>query len=211
MVAIDADRTALVVIDLQRAFCAADGSVSRQGRDVQACADVLPACATIVEAFRARRRPVIWTQMAFSPDYGDAGILVHELRPGIAAIGGLQRGTPDVELLLRPRPDEPVLEKTRFSAFHGTTLWDILERASVRDLVLVGVTTSMCVETTAREAGQHDLRVIVPQEAVADLDPEVHAASLDRIAYGFGHVVDTRAVLRAVSPPAVPSSDETVA
>lgn len=211
MLAMDADQAALVVIDLQRAFCAADGSVSRQGRDVHACTAVIPACAAIVEAFRARRRPVIWTRMGFSPDYHDGGVLVHELRPGIAAIGGLQRGTADVDLLLHPHPDEPVLDKVRFSAFHGTSLWNILERKAIRDLVLVGVTTSMCVETTAREAGQHDLRVIVPRDAVADLDPHVHAGSLDRISYGFGHVVDAREVLSKISSPAIPADDETVA
>lgn len=197
----DTDRTALVVIDLQRAFCAVDGSVSRQGRDVSPCAAVLPACASVIEAFRGRQRPIVWTQMGFSSDYADAGLLVHELRPGIATSGGLRWDTADVDLMLAPLPDEPVLRKARFSAFHGTQLWDLVERYDVTDLVLVGVTTSMCIETTAREAGQHDLRVFVPRDAVADIEADVHTASLDRIAYGFGHVVTVAEVLAAVDEP----------
>lgn len=198
MILVNADQAALVAIDLQRAFCAADGSVGRQGRDVSACMAVLPACASLIDAFRRASRPVIWTQMGFAADYADAGLLVSELRPGIAAAGGLRWGSDDVDLLLEPRPGEPVLRKARFSAFHRTRLWELLDRQSIRELVLVGVTTSMCVETTAREAGQRDLRLFVPRDAVADFDPEVHAASLDRIAYGFGHVVTTSDVLAAV-------------
>lgn len=201
MTPMNAERAALVVIDLQRAFCAADGSVSRQGRDVGSCASVVPACASVVKAFRRRRRPVIWTQMGFAPDYRDAGLLVHELRPGIAAAGGLRWDTDDVDLMMAPEPGEPVIRKSRFSAFHGTPLWELIERHNVHELVLVGVTTSMCVETTAREAGQHDLRVFVPRDAVADLDPDVHASSLDRIAYGFGHVVDTGEILSVLAAP----------
>lgn len=187
---------ALVVIDAQRAFCAPDGSVAQQGRDVSACAAALAACRDLVEAWRRRGLPVVWTRMGFQDDYRDAGLLVSSLRPGIAEVGGLRWGTDDVELMLEPQGDEPVVDKARFSALVGTGLIERLERLGATDLVVAGVTTSMCVESTVRDAGQRDYRVFVIEDAVGDLSGQAHLASLRSMAYGFANVL-SRAELEA--------------
>jgi nicotinamidase-related amidase len=191
---------ALLIVDAQRAFCAEDGSVARQGRDVSACADAIRACQDVASLWRGWGRPIIWTRMGFADDYTDGGVLVHELRPGIAEVGGLRWSTPDVDLIPTPAPGDVIIDKPRFSAFVNTALAEGLAGAAITDLVVTGVTTSMCVESTVRDASQRDLRVFVPTECVADLDPQVHAASLDRMAYGFARVASADELLAQVEP-----------
>lgn len=200
----DLDHAALVVVDLQRAFCDATGSVGRQGRDIGACADAVPVCQTLVEAFRESNRPVVWTQMGYEEEYTDGGVLIHSLRPGIARTGGLLWGTDDVALMLSPLPEEYVVRKNRFSAFHNTRLDQILNAVRANTVVVVGVTTSMCVESTVRDAGQRDHDVILVTDAVADIEPDVHTASLNRMAYGFcrlGGAGDLLAALATANAP----------
>ena len=94
-------------------------------------------------------------------------------------------GTPPWELLdaLDVRDGDPVLDKTRYSAFYGTWLEAHLRRTGVRDLVLCGVMTSCCIETTARDAFMRDFRVFVAADATATATAELHVASLRSMAY----------------------------
>jgi ureidoacrylate peracid hydrolase len=91
-----------------------------------------------------------------------------------------------------------IVDKPRYSAFFGTDLDILLAANGVRSLIITGVTTSMCVESTARDAAQRDMRTFVPREAVADFDRARHDASLEAIAFGFGRVVVQEALIQAI-------------
>ncbi|MCA1647955.1 MAG: cysteine hydrolase, partial [Chloroflexi bacterium] len=80
--------------------------------------------------------------------------------------------------------------KNRFSAFVGTNLDNALLNLGVETLVICGVTTNMCVESTVRDASQRDYRVYVVREAVAELDLTRHEHALRAMAFGFGFVVN---------------------
>lgn len=194
------NHTAVLAIDLQRAFCSDDGSVARQGIDVSPCRAAAEQCLKLVAAARPAGLPVIWTRMMFRPDYADGGQLIHELRPGIKESGGLQAGTPDVELIdgADVRPEDVVIDKCRFSAFIGTTLDLMLRQLDISTLVVGGVTTSICVESTVREASQRDYRTYVVRDACADLVPARHDATLDVLDFGFAHVLSLDAALDAM-------------
>ncbi len=183
----------LLVIDLQRAFCLKDGSVARQGRDISACKEVVDKCKPLVVAARMGNVPVIWTRMVFRPDYADGGVLVHSLRPGMKQVGALRAGTEDAEFVpdLDVRDEDFVIEKARFSAFIGTCLELTLRQLAVQRLFVCGVTTSMCVESTVRDASQRDFNVYVIQDACAELDRMRHEASITAMAFGFAKIVDT--------------------
>ena len=189
------DGAALVVVDMQRAFCEPDGSMARSGSDHRECAAVVPTVARLLAAWRRSGRPVVLARYALAPGGADAGLLA-ERSPQLQVPGALVDGTRDAEFVdaVSPRQGELVLTKTRFSAFHGTRLEQHLAAHGVATVVLCGVTTNVCVEGTARDAFARDLRVVVAADACASTDPELHDASLRTIAWCMGDVVTTDAL-----------------
>jgi isochorismate hydrolase len=85
-----------------------------------------------------------------------------------------------------------VIEKKTYDAFFGTELDDRLRNLGVNDIVICGVTTNCCCETTAREAFVRDFRVFFVADATATINEELHLASLRNLAYGFAYVVNTK-------------------
>ena len=107
---------------------------------------------------------------------------------------------PVTELLIehaRPQPGERVIDKNRPSAFIATGLEAMLGRMAVRNLVVCGVTTNCCVETTVRDAAQRDFRTWVVEDAVAEFDDERHRMALQSMAMLFAEVVPLSAVAAA--------------
>lgn len=206
MAALDlhSEPVALLVIDLQNAFCHAGGSLARLGRDIAMCRQVIGPCTRLVAAARRRGVPVIFTRYVYRADYADADLLVREMRPALRAAGALADGSWDAAQVdeLPPAPGDYVIRKNRYSAFYSADLEPLLQRLGVRNLILCGVTTNMCVESTARDAMQRDYRVFVVADATGELEPERHAHALQAIAFGFGQVVTLDEVLRALQPPA---------
>ena len=90
---------------------------------------------------------------------------------------------------------EDIIDKNRYNAFHGTDLDQRLQNAGVKDIIISGVMTNCCVETTARSAFDHDYGVFVVTDACAAADDELHTATLKNLAYGFAYVVDTKRIL----------------
>ncbi len=193
-------RAALLLVDLQRAFCSTDGSVARQGRDVSPCLAAARRAFTLLPAARAAGLPVVWTRMSYRPDYADGGLLVHELRPALKALGALREGSPDAALLPEAdvHPEDFLIPKQRYSAFVGTPLESILRGRDVDTLLVAGVTTSMCVESTVRDAAQRDYRCFVVADACGDFAADRHAASLEAMAFGFAELLDAARAIDAL-------------
>lgn len=196
-----ARHAAFVAIDLQRAFCCTDGSVARQGRDVTACSLAAARCLDLVAAARGAGMPVIWTRLVLRPDYADGGLMIHELRPGLKEIGGVRAGTPDVELIPEAQvaTEDFLIDKARYSAFLGTPLENILRANAIDTLMVGGVTTSMCVESTVREAAQRDFRTFVVRDACGDFSQARQDASLEAMEFGFAGVMSHIEALAAIA------------
>lgn len=192
---------------MQNGFCHPDGSFAALGLDVSMCTAAIAGCAELVEAARAAGVPVVFTRYVYRPDYRDGGVLVHELMPALAEARSLAGGSWDAELVdeLRPREDEFVVDKNRYSAFYGTGLEPILTSLGVRRLVICGVTTNMCVETTARDASQRDYHVLVVSDATGELDRSRHETALATLGFGFGRVLERAEVIEAWSGARAPS------
>ena len=86
---------------------------------------------------------------------------------------------------------ENIIDKSRYNAFHGTDLDQRLKSVSVEDIIITGVMTNCCVETTARSAFDHDYGVFIVADACASAASELHTATLKNLAYGFAYIVDT--------------------
>lgn len=184
--------TILLVIDLQRAFCDADGSMARQGRPIEALQKAARAGSALAQTARAVGAGIIWTRMVFAPDYADGGILTKSIRPNLERIGALRRGSGDENLssMVELEPGDAVIDKTRFSALLGTDLESRLRESGARQIVVCGVTTSMCVESTVRDLAQRDFETYVVADACADFETRRHQSSLESMEFGFARIID---------------------
>lgn len=197
---LEAKAALLLLIDLQRAFCEAGGSMARQGRDITAMRSALAASRALADGVRAHAIPVLWTRMMFQPDYADGGRLVHDLRPNLKEIGALTRDSADAELAggCGYRDGDTVIDKNRYSAFLGTGLASWLAKHGIERAIVGGVTTSMCVDTTVRELAQRDIATFVVREACGDFDAARHAAAIEAMAFGFARVIGLDETLAAL-------------
>lgn len=182
-------RPALVVVDASTGFT--DPS-SPLGSDADS---VVQAIARLLQAFRERRLPVYFTTVVYDDPtratvFREKLPVLDELKPGSRLV--------EIDPRIAPLPDEPVIEKQFPSAFFQTDLAERLARRDVDTAVVTGLTTSGCVRASAVDALSHDLRVVVPREAVGDRDQPAHHANLHDIDSKYGEVVGVDDVLQTL-------------
>ena len=184
-------RWALLVVDMQNGFCHDDGSINRMGLPAARLRGAIEPCVRLVAAARSAGVPVLFARYVYRPDYADGGLLVDELMPGLKTHEALQAGSWDAEVIdaLKPEAGEYIVDKNRPSAFFGTDLEANLAALGARNLVVCGVTTNCCVETTVRDASQRDLRTFVVRDAVAEYDDDRHAVALQSMELLFAYVI----------------------
>lgn len=197
---LDPARTVLLVVDMQNAFVMPGGSMARLGLSTARGNAVVEPIRRLLEAFRARHLPVIHTLTTFRSDYVDAG-LVAEHFPALRPLGHLISGTWDAQIVERllPRAGEYVIAKNRFNAFYGTNLELTLRSLHADTLVVAGVATNICVESTIREAFTRDIRVILPRDATASYTKEMEEASVATVGFMFAEVVTVADVVEALA------------
>jgi nicotinamidase-related amidase len=173
------EASALLVIDMQEFFLDPQSPTFTCGGLA-----ILPNVKRLIEGFRAAKRPVIYTRHVHRADGSDAGIM------GWWWEGMCVEGSPESEMHhdLAPQPGEPVILKRRYSAFYNTDLETVLRGFKVEDLVITGIMTNLCCETTARDAYMRDYRVFIPADATGSVCEEMHLASLLNLAFGFAYV-----------------------
>jgi ureidoacrylate peracid hydrolase len=173
--------TALVLVDVQNDFCHPDGYYGQNGKDLSDIALVVPRIAKLVDAAREAGVLVIWIQQTLMPDArADSPSWLRRRTRGTAAPEWTLEGTWGQDFMepLRPLPSEPIVKKHRSSSFVGTTLDLILRSNEVESLVICGVVTQGCVESTARDATFFDYYVVMLRDCVGTIDKELHAASM---------------------------------
>jgi nicotinamidase-related amidase len=207
---VDLDRTALVIIDMQRDFLEKGGFGETLGNDVSRLHAAVGPCKALLDAARREGMLVIHTREGHRPDLTDAPkAKVERGKPSmrIGAVGPmgriLVRGEPGHDIVpeLRPLPSEPVIDKPGKGAFYATDLHTILQNRGIENLIVCGVTTEVCVNTTVREANDRGYRCIVPGDCCGSYFPEFHQMGLAMIkAQGgiFGWVSDSARVLSAL-------------
>jgi biuret amidohydrolase len=209
-IAVDPERTAVIVIDMQRDFLEAGGFGESLGNDVGLLQKAVGPCKALLAGVREKGLLVIHTREGHRPDLSDAPRAKVErgspsLRIGAEGPMGriLIRGEPGHEIVpeLAPLPGEPVVDKPGKGAFYATDLRSILQNRGIESLIVCGVTTEVCVHTTVREANDRGYRCIVPGDCCGSYFPEFHRVGLEMIkAQGgiFGWVSDSRRVLAAL-------------
>ncbi len=193
---LDVAASALLVIDMQRFFLDPASPTFTCGGLA-----ILPRVQRLIAAYRRAKRPVIFTQHVHHPDDLDAGIM------GWWWEGKCLEGSPASAIHpdLAPIAGEKVVSKHRYSAFYNTDLETVLRCLKVQDLVLSGIMTNMCCESTARDAYYRDYRVFFLADATGSINEQMHLASLLNLAFGFAYVTTADPILAALRNITTPS------
>jgi nicotinamidase-related amidase len=212
-ITIDLSRTALVIIDMQRDFLEPGGFGETLGNNVALLAGAIGPCRTLLAAARRAGLLVIHTREGHRPDLSDAPPAKIARGTPSRRIGDpgpmgriLIRGEPGHDIIpaLAPADGEIVIDKPGKGAFHATDLDLILGNYGIEDLIVCGVTTEVCVNTTVREANDRGYRCVVLADCCASYFPEFHEIGLRMIAAQggiFGWVSHSGAVLSALGAP----------
>jgi ureidoacrylate peracid hydrolase len=222
---IEPARTAVIVVDMQNDFGSHGGMMALAGIDISGNRAVIPATGRVLAAARQAGILVIYLKMAFRADLSDAGVpdapnwLKHlPLRAGEetttphgTASRILVRDTWNTDIIaeLQPEPADVVLYKHRYSGFYETDLDKVLRSRSIKSLIFTGWTTSVCVESTVRDAMFRDYGCLVLEDCTAEpigngLLRSNHEASLLAIEILFGWVSESAKVVAALEKQLAP-------
>jgi len=207
----DPSTTALIVIDMQRDFVQPGGFGEALGNDVTPLQAVIAPCKRVLDAARSHRMMVIHTREGHSPDLADCPPTKIVRGRGEKRIGDpgpmgriLVRGERGHDIVpeLYPKPGEVVVDKPGKGAFCATDLDLILHNRGIKSLIVCGVTTEVCVNTTVREANDRGFRCIVLADSCASYFPPFHEAGLAMIkAQGaiFGSAASSQPLLNSLA------------
>lgn len=183
-------RTALIVIDMQRDFVEPGGFGESLGNDVTPLGEIVPAVAGLLAFARRHGMLVVHTREAHLPDLSDCPPSKRNRGNPVMRIGDpgpmgriLVQGEPGSEILpvLGPVPGEIAIDKPGKGAFYATSLQSLLQRRGITHLLMAGVTTEVCVQTTMREANDRGYECLLVEDATASYFPAFKAATLEMI------------------------------
>jgi ureidoacrylate peracid hydrolase len=223
---VEPSQTALIVVDMQNDFGSEGGMFARAGIDITLIRGVIEPTAKVLAAARRNGIKVVYLKMAFRPDLSDAGLpdspnwLKHlplDVGEVVTAPDGsesrvLIRDTWNTEIIneLAPEDEDIVRYKHRFSGFYETDLDATLRRLGVKNLILTGCTTSVCVESTLRDAMFRDNHCLLLEDCTAepigsDLPRSNHDASVLVTQVLFGWTANSQDLLKALKSQSVPA------
>jgi ureidoacrylate peracid hydrolase len=226
-ITIDAVESAVVVVDMQNDFCSKGGLFHRAGINISLVRKAVVPIQKVLSAARDARMKVVFLKMGFKPDLSDMGAedspnRVRHLHFGVGepceAPDGrhgrfLIRDTWNTDIIdqLRPQSVDVVVYKHRFSGFYQTELDDVLRKLGIKNLIFTGCTTSICVDSTIRDAMFRDYRCVLLADCAGEpiggeLPRSNHEASLLTIETLFGWVSDSERFVSAIENSALPAA-----
>ena len=228
-VAIDTARTAVIVVDMQNDFGAKGGMFERAGIDLSMIQRAVSPTARVLAAARKTGVKIVYLKMGFRPDLSDVGPSEspNRMRHMLFGVGEtmhapdgtesriLIRDTWNTEILpeLAPQANDVVIYKHRFSGFYQTDLDAILKQLGVKYLIVTGCTTSVCVESTVREAMFRDYACVLLEDCTGEpighgLPRSNHEASLLVIQTLFGWVSGSDEFIKALEGQPIAAAQE---
>ncbi len=172
---------ALVVVDMQNGFCHPGGSFPGVGLGLEGVAAAVRTTAIAVRQARAAGVPIIFTRHLYRLGRADEGPALIRESPALALLNGLAAGSWDADVIddLDCRPDDLKVDKVRFDAFQWTSLEPLLRGLGASRLMICGVVTNLCVETTVRSAFMRDFPVTLIEDACAAKTRRLHELSIE--------------------------------
>jgi isochorismate hydrolase len=186
--------TVLLVIDMQYRF-------------KEVAEPIIPNVTTLMKSCKSKGIQIIYTRHGYKDSAGEAGMMKKWW-------GNLTKyGTQEWQIFekLKPQNDASVIDKETYNAFFRTDLSERLEASGVNSIIICGVMTNCCCETTAREAFVRDYDVFFVADATQTINEELHLASLRNLAYGFAYIVDTKSMCHMLSTSNINKKSDSIA
>jgi ureidoacrylate peracid hydrolase len=219
-ISLDLDRTALVVVDMQNAFASTGGMLDLAGIDVAPAREAVANARLVCEAARSAGLAVIYLTIGYPADGSTAGgpespnprkelaLCLMRERPELRG-KLLTFGTWDFQIVdeLAPEPTDIVIVKSRYSGFHGTNLDSVLRGRGIRNLLMVGIASNVCVESTVRDAYFNEYWPVMIADATMPAgSADIQMATVYNVKTFFGWVTnaeDVAAALRSSTRPRI--------
>ncbi|MBE9182998.1 cysteine hydrolase [Oculatella sp. LEGE 06141] len=209
---LNAHDTAIIIIDVQTDFCSVGGYLDQKGFDYSLTRAVIQPIQTVLLAARSKGFPVFHTREGHRADLADlTSVKRWRSRHAGADIGSdgplgrvLVRDQPGWEIVpeLAPLPGEPVIDKPGNGAFYATDLDLLLRQRGIKNLVVCGLTTAVCVHSTLREASDRGYDILLLEDCCAESEPHLHQAAVEMVKIEggvFGTVATSQAFLDAIA------------
>jgi ureidoacrylate peracid hydrolase len=204
---VDPRHAAILIVDVQNDFCADGGAMHREGRDVSLAQQMVPRLARLIDAARAADVRRVWIRNVYNtaPNWYLSEVWLEQAE---RRRNGAYVRYPVCEAnawngdfyQVRPLPDEVIVTKHRYGAFESTDLDLVLRSNGIRTVIMTGVATNVCVETTARQAFLRDYYVVFTSDCTATYSQAQHDAALFNIDQFFGHVVSAEEIMACWQP-----------
>lgn len=200
-------RAAVVTVDVQNDFCHRDGFLGKLGVPMGQIESMLPRLQSFLDAARANGVPVIHVISHHDEQYASPVVTEHKTRHGLPMeLDGRPlrdapyciSGTWGAALTtIDARPGEEIVVKHRYSGFHNTNLDLVLRSRGIQTVIMTGVATNACVESTARDVYMHDYYLVFTSDGTATTSQAAHDATLANIEQYFGQVASMDQILKA--------------
>jgi ureidoacrylate peracid hydrolase len=183
-------RTALVLIDMQVDFGSPDGEMARRGADVTACQAAVQKAEELADAARAAGVPIVFVRLLTHPGGENRIMAESKARQGDTEPDLCVEGTRGADFIgPQPRAGEAIVSKNHYSAFARTGLADQLHAQGVDTLVLAGLTTECCVQSSAWDAFERDFHIFLAEDACAAYDVALHRHALKALQLSAANIV----------------------
>lgn len=195
-------RAALVIVDVQNDYCHPEGVFGKYGANLEMIDAMTKRTAALLASARQAQIPIVWIRTNHE-DATDSE--AWRSRIGPVANQVCRTGTWGADFFgVSPQEEEIVVNKHRYSAFIHTRLESVLRTLKVDTLIILGVSTNVCVESTARDGYMLDYHIVLVEDCCASYSPESHQATIVNINDYFGVVVTAEQLMAAWS--ALPSA-----
>lgn len=192
---VDPGHSAVLVIDVQNDFCDDEGYLHRLGLDINASQAMVPRLESFIEQARTAKVNVIFVQGIYDRRYLAGPFIEKDLRAGLKVERCVDGSWGADFYRVRPLPSELIVKKHRYSAFVGTGLDELLRKKNIETLILTGVTTNVCVESTARDGFMRDYYIVFLQDCTATYSKEAHDSTLKNMKRHFGIVASSTDII----------------
>lgn len=189
---------AVLVVDIQNDFCHDDGIFAQQGLDVKPAQEVAPRIQEFIDEIRQYDIPIIYSKQIEAEDITPANLKRQFASGKLKAVCAPNSWGSEL-YLLQPTDDEHILEKRTYDVFSNPELNRILQERKIKTLVIAGVNTDVCIDTTVRRGFTEGYQIVIPQDLVATMNQAGAKHYLDVFDRFFGDVTDSKTVLSYLS------------
>lgn len=193
---VDPRRAGLIVVDVQNDFCAPDGYFAKTGNDVSMVEAMIPRLEALIEGARAGGVPVVFVQAIYDEHFLSGPWKERNIRRNLDVPRCVTGSWGADFYRVKPAGSDLVVRKHRYSAFIDTELDMILRVRGIETLIMTGVATNVCVESTARDGFMKDYYIVFTADATATTSRALQEGTLQNIRDNFGVVVSSEEILK---------------